>query len=403
MRQIPKTAVFIILLVSLTIRIAFVMTMDQEAFYFIDTSDYDHAATNLLKERSYGEEYERPPVYPVFLAAVYLVSYQNFVLVRLVQCGLGALICVLIVAIGTRLYGGQTGFCAGLIAAIYPMFIFISGLLYPTTLITLWLLLVVFFLVRGADDKPLTNFSLAGLFMGLAILTKPVAIGLLILLISYFLFKKDSAGSKRLSAISLFICCTVLVTSTWVTRNYVVRGELSVIESNKRILDVLEVQNVDQEGQTLSSKTRFIRLISQQRDEFLGRFVRELRNFWALYPKRLNTADPVKRDSYKKRDDRLQTNNPYLGNLKKYVSIVSFCPILLFGVVGFLFSLQKRKKVFLLVGPIFSFWVGYSFFYAKTRYRIPVEPFLIILSAWGVTSMARWFSEKLKLSFGKKI
>ena len=398
----PKAVVWVILLLSLALRIAFVMTMDRDAFYFIDTSEYDHAATNLLKEGRYGGEYERPPVYPVFLAAVYLVSYQNFMLVRLVQCGLGALICVLIVGVGTRLYGGQTGFYAGLIAAIYPMFIFISGLLYPTTLITLWLLLVVFFLLRGTDDNPLANFSLAGLFMGLAILTKPVAIGLLILLISYFLFKKEPAGSKRLSAISLFVCCATLVTATWVVRNYVVRGELSVIESNKRILDVLEVQDIDQEGQALSTKTRFIRLISERSDEFLGRFARELRNFWALYPDRLNTADPVKRDSYKRRDDRLQTNNPYLGNLKKYVSIVSFSPILLFGFVGFLLSLQKRKKVFLLVSPILSFWVGYSFFYAKTRYRIPVEPFLIILSAWGVTTLVRWFTEKLKPSFGKK-
>lgn len=398
----PRTAGWVILLLSLILRIAFVMTMDQEGFYFIDTSEYDQAATNLLKEGSYGEEYERPPVYPVFLATVYLVSYQNFMLVRLVQCGLGALICVLIVMVGTRLYGGQTGFYAGFIAAIYPMFIFISGLLYPTTLITLWLLLVVFFLVRGTDDNPLTNFSLAGLFMGLAILTKPVAIGLLILLISYFLFNREPAGSKRLLAISLFIFFAVLMTATWVTRNYFVRGELSVIESNKRILDVLEVQDIDQEGQTLSTKTRFIKLISEQRDEFLGRFLRELRNFWALYPERLNTSDPVKRDSYKRRDDRLQTDNPYLGNLKKYISIISFTPILLFGIFGFLLSLQKRKKVFLLVIPILSFWVGYSFFYAKTRYRIPVEPFLIILSAWGVTTLVCWFSEKLNPSYGKK-
>ena len=397
-----KAALLVISLLSLTLRVAFVMTMDQQAFYFIDTSDYDHAATNLIKEGSYGEKYERPPIYPVFLAAVYLVSYQNFMLVRLVQCGLGALICVLIVAVGTRLYGGQTGFYAGLIAAIYPMFIFISGLLYPTTLITLWLLLVVFFLLRGADDSPLANFSLAGLFMGLAILTKPVAIGLFILFILYFLLKKEPVGSRRLLALSLFICCAVLTTSTWITRNYVVRGEFSVIESNKRVLEVMGVHDKDPKGQTLSTKTRFNRLISQQRDEYLGRFVRELCNFWALYPQRLNTADPVKRDSYKRRDNRLQTNNPYLGNLKKYVSILSFTPILLFGIVGFLLSLQKGKKTFLLVGPILSFWVGYSFFYAKARYRIPVEPFLIILSAWGFSALVSWISATLKPSFSKR-
>jgi hypothetical protein len=31
-----------------------------------------------------------------------------------------------------------------------------------------------------------------------------------------------------------------------------------------------------------------------------------------------------------------------------------------------------------------SFAVGYSFFVGKIRYRIPVEPYLIILSAYGM-------------------
>jgi hypothetical protein len=71
----PKAAVFVILFVSLTFRIAFVMTMEREGFYFIDTTDYDKAATKLIKEGDFGFEYERPPVYPQFLAAVYSISF----------------------------------------------------------------------------------------------------------------------------------------------------------------------------------------------------------------------------------------------------------------------------------------------------------------------------------------
>ena len=36
---------------------------------------------------------------------------------------------------------------------------------------------------------------------------------------------------------------------------------------------------------------------------------------------------------------------------------------------------------------VLSFAIGYSFFYAKIRYRIPVEPYIIILSAYGLRQM----------------
>jgi hypothetical protein len=31
-----------------------------------------------------------------------------------------------------------------------------------------------------------------------------------------------------------------------------------------------------------------------------------------------------------------------------------------------------------------SFAIGYSFFWGKTRYRLPIEPYIILLSAYGL-------------------
>ena len=51
-----KIALMVILLLSLTIRIVFVMTMDREGFYFIDTKEYDNAAVDLLNNRTFGAD-----------------------------------------------------------------------------------------------------------------------------------------------------------------------------------------------------------------------------------------------------------------------------------------------------------------------------------------------------------
>jgi 4-amino-4-deoxy-L-arabinose transferase-like glycosyltransferase len=351
----PRKAIIAILLVSLTVRIAFVLTMEREGFYFIDTTDYDKAATKLVQEGTFGLEYERPPVYPLFLAAVYSISFQNLLLVRITQCLLGTLICLLVILI----------------------------------------LLVTYFFLRGQETGFLIDFLIAGLFMGLAILTKPISIFLLVLLVAYLIVKKRSLGSGYLLSLFLFLFCTVMVTSIWVTRNYFVKGEISLIESNKKLEGHLRSLDKAPKEIPLSIGSRLNRIFFQQGDRFLRHFGSELIHFWEVYPTRIATEDNSNRELFKKWDKKFQTNNPYIGNFGKYISILSFTPVFVLGIVGFLLSIQKGKQVFLLISPILSFWFGYSLFYAKTRYRIPVEPFLIIFAAWSLTTFQVWISAYL--------
>jgi hypothetical protein len=44
----------------------------------------------------------------------------------------------------------------------------------------------------------------------------------------------------------------------------------------------------------------------------------------------------------------------------------------------------RRRYLTLLWAIILSFAGVYSVFYAKTRYRIPIEPYITILSAYGL-------------------
>ena len=54
------------------------------------------------------------------------------------------------------------------------------------------------------------------------------------------------------------------------------------------------------------------------------------------------------------------------------------------GTAAMYFLRERRRDLLLLWSVILSFAVGYSAFYAKTRYRIPIEPYIVILSAYGL-------------------
>jgi hypothetical protein len=49
-----------------------------------------------------------------------------------------------------------------------------------------------------------------------------------------------------------------------------------------------------------------------------------------------------------------------------------------------LFDQERRRYLALLWMTVLSFAVAYSIFYVKTRYRIPIEPYIVILSAYGI-------------------
>jgi hypothetical protein len=55
---------------ALLVRVIFTLTL-QEGFYFPDSIDYSNAANNLITHGEFGDNYNRPPGYPIFLAAIY--------------------------------------------------------------------------------------------------------------------------------------------------------------------------------------------------------------------------------------------------------------------------------------------------------------------------------------------
>src|SRR4030095_14158076 len=105
-------------------------------------------------------------------------------------------------------------------------------------------------------------------------------------------------------------------------------------------------------------------------------------------PNRIQMSDQSYRDQLHARDQQIIKETIYGPNrLTNAVSTLSEGPIFFFALLGTVAMWLRRgfmRELTMLWIMVLSFAVGYAFFFGKIRYRVPVEPYLIILSAYGV-------------------
>src|SRR4029453_4648913 len=83
-----RWTVFAIFPIALLIRVAFILTL-QDGFYLPDSISYSGAAVKLINNGELGATYDRPPGYPVLLAAIYSCFGENIFAILLVAFLLG--------------------------------------------------------------------------------------------------------------------------------------------------------------------------------------------------------------------------------------------------------------------------------------------------------------------------
>ncbi|MBN2411415.1 glycosyltransferase family 39 protein [candidate division KSB1 bacterium] len=228
-----KTFVSIVILLALLVRIGYVLTLE-EKWYYYDTVHYDTAAQNLVQGNGFGPSlyfanlyahYCLEPLYPLFLAGVYAVFGHSLLAARIVQVLLSLLGLLVLYGIGRSLVPQKVVRAALVFAGIYPFFIYIPGLLYITQLFSLFILLSVYGFLKFYQQNKTGWIIFAGLFLGLAVLARPIYLFGVPLFFLWLLWApKFSFGRKLLFAAILGL--TILVVFTpWTVRNYKVFGK----------------------------------------------------------------------------------------------------------------------------------------------------------------------------------
>jgi len=383
-RRMPswRSALIALFLFAALVRVIFVMSL-QPGFYFWDSVKYDRAAVHLINDGNFGSDYDRSPAYPLFLAGIYLVLGKSILAVRLVEALLGGLIAVLIAVIGKKTLGLASGLAAGAIWALYPLAVFLAGLVYPETLITVLLAGAVALLLSTLGEARVARpvpMLLAGLLLMLATMAKPVVAATFLGICAWLVIWR---GRRSLRPVGLLVAGFCLPLAIWAGISSHYFGK--VIVSDPRT-----VSFIDKAGSSNMEEVRKGRIRRALEDPtgFVLHFASEFAHFWQIYPERVVMSDQALRDKFHQRDSRVVRKTVFSsGNsLTDWVAILSIGPVFLLALGGMVFMVRNRmwSELSLLLVLILSFAVAYSFFFTQIRYRIPVEPYIILLAGHGL-------------------
>jgi 4-amino-4-deoxy-L-arabinose transferase-like glycosyltransferase len=377
-----RWTVFSIFTIALLIRVAFILTL-QDGFYFPDSISYSGAAVKLINNGELGETYDRPPGYPVFLAAIYLLFGESILAIRLVESLLGAILAILIAMVGRRIGGQVVGGLAGVLWSIYPIGVFIAGLVYPTGLFTALLASGVLCLLPASGQRlTLPRIFSAGIIWGLAALTIPIVLGTMVVISLWLIYWWRANGLLLVAGLFLGAALTVV---PWTVRDFYVHGRIVAVEP--RVVQYLpDISITEQEV-----RDNKFQAIVRHPTAFAKHFFRELLHFWQPYPDRIKMGNSAYRDQQHEKDHRIVKETIFTtNNLTKAVSLLSTGPLFLLAITGtVMMGLQAKERcnLTLMWAIILSFALGYSIFYSQMRYRIPIEPYVTILSAYGLSMM----------------
>ena len=199
-----------------------------------DAWDYDRHARSIAAGDGYPESYDardggptalRAPGYPYFLGAVYALSGDSITAGRLANVALGGLAVLFLYLIAKRIWGQRVGLLAAGLAALFPPLVLISReLLSEPLFIVLELGAVLCVLAFRRSGGALRWAMVAGILCGLATLTRdpgsvliiPIALGVCTI--------RPRVRLRSIAAPLTVILCAALTTLPWTVRNAIEFG-----------------------------------------------------------------------------------------------------------------------------------------------------------------------------------
>ncbi len=402
--------VFIFFL-AFIVRVIFILTLENELFW-PDERAYDGIAWGIVQGKGYLAPSYRAPGWPSFLAGIYFLFGHSFFWARAAQVVLGSLMCLLVYSIAVKIFDKKTAFLSTFVSIFYPPFIYISGVLYPTNLFTLLLALSIFLLLKLKTGRSSIIYILTGFCFGLATLCRPIFLSFIPFGLFYIFTFQEKAFTKKIGRISLVLFVTLLTISPWIIRNYIVYNKFVLVSTGGYMLwsgnNPLAKGNSDDRRSVaveLNTNEWLDRLSKNNPDEKCG--IERLR-------KVLSGADEIERDKILQREairfmwenpghtgrlfirkfvalytpfTKTMTQNVFTSSRNKMVVSFAFYPILFFAFIGFFFSLPQWRKTLIFYFVIFSLSLTYAIFTVCTRFRIPVDPYLIILASFATVKI----------------
>lgn len=161
-----------------------------------------------------------PPGYPMLVASIFAVfrpfSLASAVALMILQALFGAGTVVLVMHLGSRMFGAATSNLAGLLCAISPPLIFFTTMFWDTALTTLLFVSLLALALACADRSSTTRWIGAGAFCALALTFNPSLLPVICCCAGWAGWKARRHSTKSL-VLAAGTC--VLLCAPWVVRN----------------------------------------------------------------------------------------------------------------------------------------------------------------------------------------
>ncbi|MBF0557618.1 MAG: glycosyltransferase family 39 protein [Nitrospirae bacterium] len=349
--------------------------------------------THMRETGQYRPSADQLPFYPAVLAVVYyfIKSPLCFWVIKFLQAAVSAATCVIIYLMAARLFNHRAAFTAGIISVIYPVFILNTFSIIPETFFTFWLSLSVLSLLKLKETPDLKHQVIAGLLIGITLLNSNVAVPM-VPCIGIWLLTLNGTWGQRLKRSLVVMVAAFLIFCPWLVRNYIAFGEFPITKTAMG-LNLWLGNNPNATGtffQPSGERMEFnlpkpaageLGLSEQEEDKKLySQAISYVQgnpmHFARLFLKKLYyfTWFPP---------DNLMSDE---GRLYKKIFRIPYALILVSSAAGFIMYLKSNARdALLLCAIILSLAVLYSvFIVGHTRYRMPIEPYIILFSSYAV-------------------
>lgn len=395
---------------ALALRVAFVLSVERDGFAFNDIYFYHSIADQLADGNGFtnaqGEPTAQwPPVYPLMLSFAYRLFGAEPIAGELLNALIGALTVPVLYYLALRALGRREALFAGLALAVMPGQIFFADALLAETLYTFLLVGLLALLVFLPDRR--SSHALLGAVVGVAALTRGEGLFLLVLPLVFWGLSGARRGemSRRLAVVAL---AALVVMLPWIVRNAVVMDSFVPTGTNSAATlwsghnpaadggPTYPPQSLRQGLEELRGPEREIEWAALLRREALSYMTSHPLREAELVPQKIRSlnrgdslafyywlipdATPERAVS---RDATARLN--ILADAAYYALLTLFvASLLVFGRAFLRTRLLRTAIAFLALALVLYGFV----FYGNFRYRIPLEPLMMLVAAPLVARLA---------------
>ncbi len=271
------------------------------------------------------------------------------------------------------------GAISSVLFIIYPVLFYAAGTLYPQT-VAMLLLLLILYMCSYANSRIILLFIACGLTLGVAILTVPTFIFVLIVCAGWIAFSLRRAAIMSAAIVIIVALSVVLV---WSVRNYVVfnapvfvstNSGVNMILGNSKNTTASSGVNVDIQDYAPESGLNEVQIDKHYRNEAIKYILSNPYRWAGLYAEKVANYFNYQ---------VAQVSQVRTVSLQDTIMLGTYGPLLILFILRmfFIFRYPMSKLEALLAVIYFGNAFFSALFFTRVRFRLPFDTILIVLDS----------------------